>query len=237
VWGTGGDLGFTRDGTHAEALLVPVAALRRKPKNLTFAEAAAVGTPFLTAHLGLTQASLRDGEAVLVVGAAGAVGSAAVQIARWRGASVVAVVRDERQAEAARAFGATQVLVERPGEDAVVTLAGALGADAIDLAFDTSGVSLDACVHVLHRGGRTVVITAPPDGKTTFDLRELYRREAKILGVDSLQVSSTDAAAILDELAAGFASGRLRPPALTERPLADAVAAYETRGHKLVLIP
>jgi NADPH:quinone reductase-like Zn-dependent oxidoreductase len=180
---------------------------------------------------------VRDGNLVLIVGAAGAVGSAAVQISRWRGARVVGVIVDERQADAARAFGATEVVVVRPGEDAVAALGKALGAAAIDVALDTSGVSLDACLHLLRQGGRVVAITAPPDGKTTFDQRGLYRREAQILGVNTLRLTSVDDAAILDELAGGFSSDALRSPPVTERPLGEAVAAYVARGRKQVLIP
>src|SRR6202453_3347720 len=65
VWGTGGDIGFTRDGTHAELLVLPVAGVRPKPKHLTFEEAAAVGVNFVTAWIGLVEiAGFREGETV-----------------------------------------------------------------------------------------------------------------------------------------------------------------------------
>jgi NADPH:quinone reductase len=236
VWGTGGELGFTRDGAHAEAVLVPVAALRRKPAHLGFAEAAAAGTPFVTAALGLTRASLTKGEVVLVAGAAGAVGGTAVQIAAWRGATVVGLEQDEDRATRARALGAERVAVHREG-DLADTLRSMLGAMHVDVAFDTTGVALDACVRVLARGGRVVEITAPPDGLTTFHLREFYRRDARLYGVDSLKVSAVEAAGILDGLAAGFESGALRPPAVTARfPLDAGAQAYRAPG-KVVLLP
>ncbi len=235
VWGSGGDLGFVRDGTHAEAVVVPVTSLRRKPARLSFAEAAAVGTPFATAHLGLGRATLAPGERVLVVGAAGAVGSAAVQIARWRGARVAAIVVSEQQAEVARTLGAEQVIVDRE-RDAARIARTELGAD-IDVAFDATGVSLAACVEVLRHGGRVVAIAAPPDGNVTFNLRELYRREGAIFGVDSLKLTTTDAAVILDELRPGFEAGALRPPLVGEWPLAEFAAAYRERGRKAVLVP
>jgi NADPH2:quinone reductase len=62
VWGTGGDVGFTRDGTHAELIAVPVASLRRKPKTLSFEEAASVGVNCLAAWCGIEAASLKPGE-------------------------------------------------------------------------------------------------------------------------------------------------------------------------------
>ena len=58
VWGTGGDTGFTRDGTHAEMIAVPVASLRRKPDNLSFDQAASVGVNYMAAWLGLEAAGL-----------------------------------------------------------------------------------------------------------------------------------------------------------------------------------
>jgi NADPH2:quinone reductase len=238
VWGTGGDLGFTRDGTHAEAIVVPVAALRRKPERASFAQAGAAGTPFVTASLGLTSAALAKGDVVLVVGAAGAVGSAATQLAAWRGAHVVGVVRANDHVALARASGAGDVIVHRHGDgDAGEALKAALGATSIDLAFDTTGYWLDATVPVLARHGRIVAISAPPDGRATFDLRQLYRREARIIGVDSRRLTTIEAGAILETLAPGFESGALAPPPLMERPLDEAAQAYEEHAGKMVLVP
>src|SRR5271163_53900 len=93
VWGTGGDTGFTRDGTHAELIAVPVASLRRKPDNLSFDQAASVGVNYVTAWLGLETAALKAGETLLLIGAGGGVGGAAAQIARRRGARVIGADR------------------------------------------------------------------------------------------------------------------------------------------------
>src|SRR6201991_4893787 len=84
VWGTGGDTGFTRDGTHAEMIAVPVASLRRKPETLSFDQAASVGVNYIAAWCGLEAAGLKAGETVLLIGAGGGVGGAAAQIARCR---------------------------------------------------------------------------------------------------------------------------------------------------------
>src|SRR5579872_6867735 len=76
VWGTGGDVGFTRDGSHAEFIIIPAAAAAPKPKNLSFEEASCVGTNFVTAYEGLVnRAKVQAGETVLVTGARGGVGS------------------------------------------------------------------------------------------------------------------------------------------------------------------
>ena len=238
VWGTGGDLGFTVDGADAEAMVVPISALRRKPERLGFAEAAAVGTPFVTAYLALTRAALAKSDLALIVGAAGAVGGAAVQIAAWLGADVVGLVRTEEEAALARAYGAARVIVNRDG-DALQAARAVLGDEGVDVALDTTGVYLDVCVNLLAEDGRTVAITASPDGKTTFDLRALYRRDGRIIGVDSLKLTSSDAANILDALAPGFETGALRPPRVAERPLDEGVAAYQAKleGKKVILVP
>ena len=97
VWGTGGDAGFTRDGTHAEFINVVRGAVSRRPRNLSAEEAAAVGVPFLTAKSALDLARLEAGNWVIVSGAAGAVGNAAVELAKAKGARVIALVKDEQQ--------------------------------------------------------------------------------------------------------------------------------------------
>src|SRR6185369_2251322 len=90
VWGTGGDLGMTRDGTHATYLTLPVQALSRKPASVSVAAASAVGVPFITAYEGLRRAGLGGaGQNVLVLGANGKVGQAAIQLATRAGARVV----------------------------------------------------------------------------------------------------------------------------------------------------
>ena len=83
VFGSGGTLGFTRDGSHAEYVEVPAEAVQPKPRALTFEQAASVGIPYLTAwHAIIDVASLKEGETVLITGTAGAVGDAAARIAK-----------------------------------------------------------------------------------------------------------------------------------------------------------
>jgi NADPH:quinone reductase len=97
VWGSGGDIGFTRDGSHAEYLHIPIAAATRRPKNLSVEEAASVGVPFVTAWSALELAQVKKGEWVIVSGAAGAVGGAATELCSARGARVIALVRNEEE--------------------------------------------------------------------------------------------------------------------------------------------
>jgi NADPH:quinone reductase len=81
VYGTSGDsLGFSMDGTHAQYCLIPIDSLATKPSNLSFAQAATIGVPFTTAALALHRANVQSIDVVLVLGASGAVGSAACQL-------------------------------------------------------------------------------------------------------------------------------------------------------------
>jgi NADPH:quinone reductase len=94
VWGTGGDIGFTRDGTHADFIKIPLAALARKPSTLSHEEASAIGVNFVIAWLGTVDyAQLSAGETVAVIGVGGGVGGAATQIAKALGARVIGIDR------------------------------------------------------------------------------------------------------------------------------------------------
>src|SRR6478736_4518684 len=84
VFGSSGDLGIRRDGTHASHLTVEAAAVVEKPKGLSWEEAAGIGVPFVTAMEGFRRAGMpKAGETVLIMGVTGKVGQAAVQIATW----------------------------------------------------------------------------------------------------------------------------------------------------------
>ena len=94
MFGSSGDLGIRRDGTHATHLVVEADAVVEKPKALSWEEAAGIGVPFVTAMEGFRRAGMpKPGETVLVMGVNGKVGQAATQIATWHGARVIGVVR------------------------------------------------------------------------------------------------------------------------------------------------
>src|SRR6202000_1410945 len=100
VFGSSGDLGIRRDGTHATHLAVEVDAVVEKPAGLSSEEAAGIGVPFVTAMEGFRRAGLpKPGETVLVMGVNGKVGQAAVQIATWHGARAIGVVRKQEPYE------------------------------------------------------------------------------------------------------------------------------------------
>src|SRR5262249_40248838 len=94
VFGSSGDLGIRRDGTHASHLVVETLAIVDKPNSISWEEAAGIGVPFVTAMEGFRRAGMpKAGETVLIMGVTGKVGQAAVQIATWHGARAVGVAR------------------------------------------------------------------------------------------------------------------------------------------------
>lgn len=221
VWGTGGELGFTRDGTHALYVAVPRSAVREKPAALSMEQAAVVGASFVTAWLAVVRtAQVTAGETFLVTGSRGAVGSAAVQIARWRGVRTIGVQRGAEGGEA-------DLVVDSERENVAKRVLELTSGCGVSACLDTVGGALfDVALACLGLRGRLVAITAKGDGRVSFDIRDFYHRELRLLGVDSLKLDSSGAAEVMDELRDGFDSGALRPPSIRAYPLAQAPEAY-----------
>jgi NADPH2:quinone reductase len=238
VWATGGGLGFTMDGCHAEYVLLPEAGIRRKPDSLTLEQAGSIGVPFVTAWLALVHAAaIRAGETILIVGASGSVGSAATQIAKWKGARVIGA--DLRKP----AKSLADESIDTSAEDLRERVLRLTGGNGADLAFDTvGGPMFEPCLKSLHRGGRLVEINSAGGRRVSFDLIDFYHQELSLHGVDSLKWDLASAGDILDQLKPGFDSGALAPPAAQSYPLAQAREAYETLAagkavSKLIIAP
>ncbi len=204
VWGSGAELGFTQDGTYAEYVLVPSLSLVEKPANLSFPAAAGAGVPFATAFQAIVQtARIKAGETALITGAAGAVGSAACQMALEKGARVLGLVKERTGIEGVELIQSDEDIVGRVRE-----LTGGRG---IDVCLDTvSGPVFPAAIASLATDGRLAIIIAKGDGKVTLDLRDLYRRRLQLLGVNTLLVNTNETAVIYRELLPLFESGKLR---------------------------
>jgi NADPH:quinone reductase len=159
VWGTGGDVGFTRDGTHAEMIAVPVASLRRKPDTLSFDEAASVGVNYMAAWCGIEAASLKAGEIALLIGAGGGVGAAAAQIARRLGARVIGA--DNRMP---RPDAPIQAIAEKliiGAKDLPAEVRAATGGKGADVVLElVGGFMLSSALKTLGLRGRLVEIAA-----------------------------------------------------------------------------
>ncbi len=239
VFGTGGDLGLRRDGTHAELLVLPVGALVQKPAALAMDAAGSAGVTFITAWAAMVQtAAIAAGETAIVLGATGGVGSAAVQIAKARGARVIGVVRSPEDFAAARANGAEDMVSSGDGQFVQEILARTPGNSGGQVVFDTTGMLFGQVMEIAAPGGRIPVITAPRDGQVTFNLRQVYRKVLTIRGVDSAQKDAVACANVFREMAGLFESELLRPAGGEARKLGDIAAAYElsTKGGKRVLL-
>lgn len=225
VWGSGNELGFTRDGSHAEYLSVRADGVVEKPESLTFSQAAACGVPYVTAWSAMERTTVGEGMNVTIIGAAGAVGSAAADIARLRGANVIGAVRRKEQADRLESRGVKPLLLK--DEKTLQEQAGKCFSGGADVVFDTTGFWLAASVASLGKYGRLAVIVAPGDGTVNMPMRMLYRRGGSIVGVDSMLFNSRDCAQILGKVGRLFDEGKLSPPdGVTERPLRESVKAY-----------
>jgi NADPH:quinone reductase len=223
VWCSGPGIGVTRDGSHAEYVTVPEEALSLKPRALSMEQAASIGIPFITAWSALAHAAeLQAGETILIVGAAGAVGQAAIQIANWR---------------KARALGAARSSDPIPGVTAVINtttedmpkrvfeLTNGKGADAV---FDlVGGAMFEFSLRSLRPGGRQIAIASVGDRRVSFDLIDFYHNQSRLIGVDSMKFSAGDVAKMSDELRPGFESGDLKALPIETVPFENAVEAYQ----------
>jgi NADPH:quinone reductase-like Zn-dependent oxidoreductase len=190
---------FDRDGVAAEYAAVPAATLGPKPSTLSHVESAAVPLPALSAWQGLfAHGGLEPGERVLVHGAVGGVGQFATQLARWRGAHVVATASPPAFEEA-RALGAHEVIDGRRELD---------GVGPVDLVFDTvGGEFLERAPALLTSGGRLVSVAAEPPGEGTYFVVEPSREQlvelARLLDGGELGVA-IDSTFVLSEATAAF---------------------------------
>lgn len=228
VFGTSGDLGIRRDGTHASHLVVEIAALVEQPPNITAEEAAGIGVPFVTAIEGFRRAGMPDAnETVLIMGVNGKVGQAAAQLASWRGARVIGVVRTDEPYQ-----GHANSMVEVVNSSAVDVaervraLTSGKGADVV---FNTVGDPYFQAAHKsLAPAGRQILIAAV-DRIVQFNILEFYRGRHTYVGIDTLAFSSIESSTILREALPGFINGDLRPFPINRGavyPLADAKGAY-----------
>jgi NADPH:quinone reductase len=243
VFGSGGDLGFGRDGSHAEFMAIPQEAAVSMPQGLTFVQAAAIGLPYLTASAAIGQgARLQEGETILVLGTTGAVGSAAARLAHRLGARVIGVVRTKGDLPRAASLP-VDAWVDLESSDLPSGCRALTSGRGADVVLDTvGGAMFESCLAAVARRGRQVAIASGGMPRVTFSLVDFYHNESRLIGVDSLKWGFAETAQILRDLVPAFENGDLPPPVVQTTPLEHGPEIYrqidtgQVRG-KVVLTP
>ncbi|MCE0763231.1 zinc-binding dehydrogenase [Pseudonocardia kujensis] len=209
------------DGTYAEYIALPVRNLIPAPDRLSDTQLAAGLVAYLTAwHMLKTRGGLRRGESVLVVGAGSGVASAAVQVAKALGATVIATTGSERKAERVRALGADEVVDYRAEPDFHEAVRKLTGGDGVDLVHETVGeATVQKSVLAARHGGRVLGMGSHTGRYAELDLWSLYRREITFIGCH------TGNRAEIAEFLPLLADGSLTPVLDSVHSLEDAVAA------------
>jgi NADPH:quinone reductase-like Zn-dependent oxidoreductase len=222
-------LGSERDGAFAQYMAAPGVHSLKVECDWSDVELASIPCAYSTAEAMLHRADL-GAETVLITGASGGVGSAAIQLAKRRGARVIALA-SRQQFQDVRALGADEVL-ER--EQSIVQ---ALGFEFVDVVVDlVGGQNWPALLEVLKRGGRYVNSGAIAGPMVELDLRTLYLKDLSLLG------STYQSDQIFENLISYIEAGEIRPVVANTFPLKEIVQAQEqflTKNFtgKLVLVP
>jgi NADPH2:quinone reductase len=228
-------------GTYAELVLCREAQVHPLPDAVSFAQGAAIGVPYGAAWYGLfVRARALPGEFVLVHGASGGVGTAAVQLARAAGLRVIGTAGSERGRALASVQGAHHVLDHRaPGYLEQLPL---LTCDhGVDVVLEMlANVNLASDLKILAKRGRVVVIGSR--AAVEIDPREAMGRDGSILGMSLFNASPEELRSMHAAFVAGLENSTLRPVVGRELPLAEAAAAHEAvmapdAYGKIVLLP
>jgi NADPH2:quinone reductase len=231
----------TVSGAYAELALSDPAQIHPLPGNVSFAQGAAMNVPYGTAYHSLfNRAHGEAGETVLVHGASGGVGIAAVQLARARGLTVIGTAGTERGRRLVLEQGAHHVLDHSAAGylDELTALTGGRGPDIILEML--ANVNLQKDLGVIALRGRIVVIGNR--GTIEINARLAMNKDAAILGMALYHATPAQLVGMHAALVEGLRNGSLRPVIGQELPLAQAARAHEAvmePGHhgKIVLLP
>ncbi|MCR9283962.1 zinc-binding alcohol dehydrogenase family protein [Labrenzia sp. 5N] len=210
IWGGGGELGITQNGSHAKYMALPQAAVREKPVNFTMEEAGSIGVPFITAFEGLREAGgVQPWDNVLVCGANGKVGQAAIQLATMAGATVFGV--EYKPMEFLGHSAQPIEMFDSSSQDVAELVREKTGGRGADIVFNTVGSPyFEMANKALAKQGRQVFISTF-DRAVDFDIFTFFRGRHKFIGIDTLALDSVYGAKIFDVLKPKFEAGVLKP--------------------------
>jgi len=228
-------------GAYAELALCEASRVFHLPENASYNEGAAIGVPCATAYRGLFQrARALPGETVLVHGATGGVGSAAVQLARAAGLTVFGTGGTEKGRQLASEDGAERVF-DHSEAGYTGKIMEATGGRGVDVILELmANVNLGRDLAMLAKHGRVAVIGSR--GKVEIDPRDLMTRDATIAGMSLFNVSPEELASIHAALGAALENKTLRPRIALEFPLRDAAQSHAALSKpgvagKIILVP
>ena len=232
---------FAVAGGGAELAICEEWQVQPLPERATFQQGAAIGVPYGTAWRALfIRAHAKAGETVLVHGASGGVGTAAVQIAHAHGLRVLGTAGTEQGLKLARDQGAHAVF-NHHDSDYTAAILEATGGRGVDLILEMlANVNLDRDLDLLGFRGRVVVIGNR--GRVEIDPRKTMGKDAAILGMTLFNANAEEFREIHGGIVAGLENGTLRPVIGKEFPLSEAAAAHRAVMEpgafgKIVLIP
>ena len=229
-------MALTGWGSFAEQVAVPSYNVMPIPKGIDFNSAAAFGMTYGTSMHALKQrANLQPGETLLVLGASGGVGLAAVEIGKAMGARVIAAASSAEKLEVAKAAGADALInySEENLKDRVKELTGGQGADVI---YDPVGGDLfDAAIRSIAWNGRLLVVGFASGRIPELPVNLALLKGAAVVGVfwgAFAQRQPQDNAANFEQLFAWHAEGKLKPLVSQTFPLAQGAAAIDALGQR-----
>jgi len=230
-------LGYGRDGGYAHLVSVPAVNIIPKPSSISWEEAAALPLVTVTAwHMLVTRAAVQPGEDVLVHAAGSGVGSIGIQVAKLRGARVIATASSDEKLAKAKDLGADEV-VNYSRDDWPKEVKRLTNRRGVDVVFEHTGTATwPGSIASLKTNGRLVTCGATSGFAAQTDLRQVFYRHLTILG--SFMGSKSE----LLEALKFVESGRIRAVVDRVLPLAEARRAHElmedrTQFGKLVLVP
>jgi NADPH:quinone reductase-like Zn-dependent oxidoreductase len=230
-------IGYRRDGGYAELVAVPGVNVMPKLANLTWEAAASVPLVTLTAwHMLVTRANVQPGETVLVHAAGSGVGSIGIQVAKLRGARVIATASSDEKLAKAKQLGADEI-VNYSRDDWPKEVRRLTDRAGVDVVFEHTGAGTWAgSIASLRNNGRLVTCGATSGFDARTDLRQVFYRHLTILG--SFMGSKGELLAAMKFVE----RGELHPVVDRALPLADARRAHElmedrAQFGKLVLVP
>ncbi|MFN7141087.1 MAG: NADPH:quinone reductase [Limisphaerales bacterium] len=239
-----GDRVFTSGsvtGTYAELTVCDSSDVHPLPDRVSFSQGAGVNTPYATAYRALFQkANARPGETVLVHGASGGVGTAAIQFARAAGLTVFGTASTERGQKLALEQGAHRVF-NHHSPDYLQQIREATGGRGVNVILEMlANVNLGHDLTLLTKAGRVVVIGSR--GKVEVNPRDCMLREASITGVFLFAADAEERREIYSAIITGLTNGTLNPIVGQELPLSQAARAHEAviksgAFGKIVLLP